>query len=91
MAKFPPQEWLAEQLRFTLFPMPGETFRSTDWWGLATNGAEPDETTSNPKRGSALVKGAYGPGNLLLRLEPDRIDWLWVLQKEISRRRLPKS
>ena len=56
--------------------MPGETFRSTDWWGLATGGAEPDETTANPKRGSALVKGAYGPGNLTLRLEPDRIDWL---------------
>ncbi|MCU1334529.1 MAG: hypothetical protein JWO19_110 [Bryobacterales bacterium] len=43
---------------------------------MATEGAEPDETTSNPKRASAFVKGAYGPGSLALRLEPDRIDWL---------------
>lgn len=77
MARFPFSEWQAEMLRLTVFPSPGATVPSPEWWE-AMVGAPPDENTSNPKRGAATVSGALGPGKLTLKLEPDRIDWLFL-------------
>ncbi|MCL4500041.1 MAG: hypothetical protein M1335_07375 [Chloroflexi bacterium] len=39
---------------------------------------QPDQATTNPKKGSGLIQGAFDPGNLILKLELDRIDWLLV-------------
>lgn len=55
--------------------MPDASTRSTEWWQAVTDG-QPDETTTNPKKGSALIQGAFDPGRLILKLEPDRIDWV---------------
>jgi hypothetical protein len=77
MARFPPSDWLVDQFRLTAFPVPGAITRSPEWWEAAS-GASPDETTSNPKKGSSAVSGSFGPGKLVLRLEPDRVDWLLV-------------
>lgn len=75
MPRFPPAEWQAEQARLTVFPMPEATTRSAEWWQTVTD-RQPDETTMNPKKGSALIQGALDPGKLILKLEPDRIDWV---------------
>jgi hypothetical protein len=70
-------EWGAEQFRLTVFPLPGATTRFPEWW-QSTMALPPDETTSNPKRGSSVVSGSLGSNKLILKLEPDRIDWLFV-------------
>lgn len=75
MPRFPLAEWRAEHARLTVFPMPDASTRSPEWWQAVTDG-QPDETTMNPKKGSALIQGAFDPGKLILKLEPDRIDWL---------------
>ena len=82
MPRFPPADWLAEQARLTVFPMPDATTRSPEWWQQVTD-TQPDETTMNPKKGSGLIQGAIDPGKLILRLERDRIDW--VLAPETNR------
>lgn len=77
MPRFPLSDWLVEHFRLTAFPVPGAIGRSPEWWEAASS-ASPDEMTSNPKKGSSLVSGSFGPGKLVLRLEPDRVDWLLV-------------
>ena len=68
-------DWQAENARLTVFPMLDATTRSTEWWQTVTE-SQPDETRTNPKKGSALIQGALDPGRLILKLEPDRIDWV---------------
>lgn len=75
MPRFPPDDWKGEQARLTVFPMPDAMTRSAEWWQRVTEG-QPDETTMNPKKGSGQIQGAFDPGKLILRLEPDRIDWV---------------
>lgn len=77
MPRFPPSDWLVGHFRLTAFPVPGAIARSLEWWDAAS-GSLPDETTSNPKKGSSIVSGSFGPGKLVLRLEPDRVDWLLI-------------
>ena len=81
MPRFPPADWLAEQARLTVFPMPDATTRSPEWWQQVTD-TQPDETTMNPKKGSGLIQGAIDPGKLILRLERDRIDWVLAPRDE---------
>ena len=75
MQRFPLGDWQAEQLRLTVFAVPDATVPFSEWWEAVTEG-EPDETTMNPKRRSGVIQGAFGPGKLILRLSPDRIDWV---------------
>lgn len=75
MPRLPLADWQAEQARLTVFPMPDAATRSADWWQMVTDN-QPDEITTNPKKGSGLIQGAFDPGKLILRLEPDRIDWV---------------
>lgn len=75
MPRLPLADWRAESVRLTVFPMPDATARSPEWWEAVADD-QPDETTMNPKKGSQLIHGAFDPGKLILRLEPDRIDWV---------------
>ncbi len=75
MPRLPLADWQAEQARLTVFPMPDAVTRSANWWQMVTDN-QPDEITTNPKKGSGLIQGAFDPGKLILRLEPDRIDWV---------------
>src|SRR5262249_31380767 len=77
MAQFPFNDWRAEQMRLTVFPMPTEVLRSANWWSMVV-GVEPEEITFNPRTGSGLVQGPYGDAKLVLKFEADRIDWLLV-------------
>jgi hypothetical protein len=83
MPRFPPSDWLVNHFRLTAFPVPGAITRSPEW-REAVSGASPDETTSNPKKGSSVVSGSFEPGKLVLRLEPDRVDWLLVLADSVA-------
>lgn len=78
MPQYPLSDWRAEQFRLTVFPMPGATARASEWWE-AVMASPPDETTSNPKKGTTKVVGILEPGQLVLQLQPARIDWLFVL------------
>jgi hypothetical protein len=75
MSRFLVSDWRAEQTRLTVFPTPEATTRSAEWWQRITE-REPDETTTNPKKGSALVHGVIDPGRLILKMEAERIDWV---------------
>lgn len=74
MAKFPVEEWQAQQLRLTVFPPPNANDRRPEWWQRMT-GTEPSESTTDRKRNTSLVSGEFGGGNLTLGLAPERIDW----------------
>jgi hypothetical protein len=74
MAKFPVQEWHAQHLRLTVFPPPDANDRRPEWWQRMT-GTEPNESTTDRKRNTALVSGEFGGGYLTLGLAPERIDW----------------
>ncbi len=75
MPRFPMAEWQAQSIRLTVFPMPDALTRSHNWWEAVT-GVKPDEETSNPKKGSAVVQGSVDPNKLVLRMEAERIDWV---------------
>ena len=83
MPRIPMAEWQAEHLRLTVFQHGRVNPKPVDWWQQVA-GTEPAEATMNLKRGSALVQGAFGPGQLLLRIEPDRIDWLFSPSEELE-------
>lgn len=75
MPRFPLADWRAEQYRLTVFPMPDAALRSPEWWAAIAED-QPDQATVNPKKGTGLITGAFGDGRLILKLEPDRIDWV---------------
>lgn len=74
MAKFPVEEWQANQLRLTVFPALNVGDREPEWWQRMT-GTEPSESTADRKRNSSIVTGEFGGGILTLGLAPERIDW----------------
>jgi hypothetical protein len=78
MPPYPFAEWITEQVRLTVFPLPGATGRFPDQWWQAIVGAQPDQTVANPRIGSTSLTGTFGSGKLILKIEPDRIDWLLV-------------
>ncbi|MBI4485678.1 MAG: hypothetical protein HY655_06665 [Acidobacteria bacterium] len=75
MPRFPIEEWMGGQLRLTTFVSARISANIEELWESVT-GAVPDESSSNPKKGTSEASGAYGPGKLLLRVQPDRLDWL---------------
>ena len=77
MNRFPLVEWQAEQARLTVFPMSEVQIAPQQWWEEIVH-SEPDDVNVSPKKRSGSIQGAYGPGTLVLRTEPGRIDWLLV-------------
>ena len=69
--------WQAEILRLTMFRNPGDlSGRSVRWESIG--GTEPEMQSSKPKQGERLESGPFEGGKLLLQVQPDRIDWLYV-------------
>jgi hypothetical protein len=77
MPRFPLADWQAEQARLTVFPTSEVQIEPQQWWEVIVQ-SEPDEVNLSPKKRSGSMQGAYGPGILVLRTEPGRIDWLFV-------------
>lgn len=68
-------DWLVSHVRLTVFCMPGATVDNENWFREVTD-SEPDEISSNPKVRSSSIQGSYGGGQISLKLEGDRIDWV---------------
>lgn len=68
--------WLADSLRVTLFPL-GDFAPSSSWWKQVTD-AEPESTSARPAKGEHQEEGPFHNGNLILRVEPLRIDWIYT-------------
>ncbi len=80
MPPYPFAEWAAEQVRLTVFPLPGSANPNPEQWWEAIVAAPPDESTANPKLGLRTLTGTFHSGKLILKVELDRIHWLFVPQ-----------
>lgn len=76
--KAPLSAWLAESLRVTVF-LPASAAQPPqhrEWW-KALSGSDPESRSESPREASFTDEGAYKSGRLALRLEPQRIDWVY--------------
>jgi hypothetical protein len=80
MPRYPFAEWTAQQVRLTVFPLPGAANPNPEHWWEAIVAAPPDESTANLKMGVRTLAGTFHAGKLILKLELNRIDWLFVPQ-----------
>lgn len=69
--------WQAQMLRLTLFPLKPGAVAPDTWWKEVI-GEEPDRIDKRPKRGTMETSGQYGTGRMVLQVEPNRIDWLYL-------------
>jgi hypothetical protein len=72
-AKIP---WEAEVLRLTCFQAPSAILQHSTWWSDVT-GDSPENRVQQPKKGIYQDNGPFANGNLSLRIEPTRIDWIF--------------
>lgn len=74
-------DWQAESFRLTAFLSPSTQIREQDWWKKLT-GDSPDRKTSEPKAGIQQEEGRFKDeqtdGQLVLTIQPTRIDWQLV-------------
>lgn len=68
-------DWKIELLRATVFFGPNAQFAGDNWWRDAV-GNEPDTKIVRSKTGEATHQGLAFGGQLTLRLQPSRVDWL---------------
>jgi hypothetical protein len=80
MPTYPFADWVAEQLRLTVFTLPGVANPAAEQWWNGIVGSPADESTANLKMGLKTLASTFHSGKLILKLEPDRIDWLFVPQ-----------
>ncbi len=69
--------WQARALRFTAFPAKIADTAPEAWWQKVI-GDEPDRMEKQPRQGIIEIRGRYGAGQVGLRVEPSRIDWLYM-------------
>lgn len=68
--------WDVELLRFTGFPSPDFQINEPNWWQELTG--EPSENRNiQPRMSLIQEKGSYEEGELILKVEPFRIDWVF--------------
>jgi hypothetical protein len=82
LRKFSPGklDWQVEVFRATAFPIDGQRI-DTPWWDKLV--PEPPETiVSHPKEGIKEEKGPFENGKLILRTQPNRIDWQYTIDIE---------
>lgn len=80
------EEWKAQVVRLTAFPVEVEASREADWWRSLVE-AEPEET--NVKRGESSIavrtcSGTYEGYALQLVVDPVRIQWSFVPKLDAS-------
>lgn len=77
-------EWYVDLLRFTGFPTPDFQIQEPSWWQYIVG--EPSETkVFHPRKRQFQDKGIFKEGELILEIEPFRIDWIYrVTQSEFD-------
>jgi hypothetical protein len=69
-------DWEVESLRVTAFPTQNAELKPDNWW-QGTVGSEPETQFVQGKLGEKRFQGAFEGGQLTLRVQPGRIDWLF--------------
>jgi hypothetical protein len=77
----PLSTWQVETLRLTAFPSPTAQVAELAWWTELV-GEPPETRISRPRMGGQQEEGSYRGGKLLLRVRPERIDWLFTTVHE---------
>ena len=73
--------WLATQLRFTAFPTGSAVVDPDKWWQAVAQG-DPDHVQLQPKVNVAEFRGEFGEGQLVLGINPSRIDWIYLAKED---------
>jgi len=69
-----PSDWFVENMRFTAF-LQEAVAKQPNWWEEITS-EPPDKKTSHPKEGFFQDEGIYRGSNLILSINPFRVDWI---------------
>lgn len=69
--------WLVETLRLTAFPSAGATVEPRDWWEHVV-GEAPETRNIQPRINSVQEEGEFFGGRLILTVQPQRADWLFI-------------
>lgn len=75
MALPPLESWQAVNFRVTAFPAERVKTDTLSWWSDLV-GHQPETVTSRPKTGQRAEAGELQGRQLLLQVEPERIDWI---------------
>ncbi len=73
--------WQAENLRLTVFLRPNDMIIEQSWWDDLF-GDSPDATSALPKMKQKREEGRFDEGKLVLMVQPERIDWLFTVDKQ---------
>jgi hypothetical protein len=68
-------DWEVESLRVTAFPAQNAEVKPDNWWQEVV-GTGPETQLVQAKLGEKRFQGAFEGGQLTLRVQPGRIDWL---------------
>jgi hypothetical protein len=71
------EAWLVEMLRFTVFLSPSAERPNPEWWEQIV-GQPPEEVNQQPKLGIIRALGPIENGNLILGIQPARVDWAYI-------------
>ena len=69
--------WSVESVRATAFPAVAPDTVSINWWRDVV-GEDPAKATRESRKGSLEQRGSWGDADLVLQVNPLRIDWLLV-------------
>ena len=86
----PLADWDTEQIRLTAFVAEGVEIEADNWWQDVL-GAQPDSSTKRPKIGDLFQKGAALGGQITMRAQPTRVDWVFNPTTELPEERLDRS
>jgi hypothetical protein len=67
--------WEAESLRLTAFTVEEVDLRGLNWW-TELAGEEPETRVQNPRQHGLVEAGLYLDANLVLQVQPGRVDWV---------------
>jgi len=69
--------WRSELFRLSAFVFPGQSIDASTWWETIA-GEPPENQNLQPRAGTRQEEGLYEGGRLVLTVQPDRIDWLFI-------------
>lgn len=78
------ENWNADLIRFTGFLPPEIQIGDQNWWQLITN-EQPEIKTFQPKKGFFQERGPYKDGELLITIQPFRVDIVYKKLDDIEK------
>jgi len=84
------REWDTEIIRLTAFLPSGTLIKPEGWWSELV-GSEPDSTTRRARVGETIQTGAAFDGQLTMRAQPMRVDWVFQPATELKEEPTPDT